>query len=70
MEIFSTLLALCAGNSPVTSEFPTQRPVTWNFDVSFDLRLNNRVNSREAGDLRLYWAHYDVTVMIDQNLIR
>ena len=28
METFSTLLALCAGNSPVTSEFPSQRPVT------------------------------------------
>ena len=31
---------LCAGNSPVTSEFPTQRPVTRSFDVFFDLRLN------------------------------
>ena len=40
METFSALLALCAGNSPVTSEFPAQRPVTRSFDVSFDLRLN------------------------------
>ena len=40
METFSTLLALCAGNSPVTGEFPTQRPMTWNFDVFFDLHLN------------------------------
>ena len=27
METFSALPALCAGNSPVTGEFPTQRPV-------------------------------------------
>ena len=53
MEAFSTLLALCAGNSPVTSELPSQRPVTRSFDVFFDLRLNIRfVNNHEAGDLR------------------
>ena len=40
MEIFSALLALCAGNSPVTGEFTAQRPVTRSFDVLFDLRLN------------------------------
>ena len=28
METFSALLAICAGNSPVHGEFPTQRPVT------------------------------------------
>ena len=39
MEIFSALLALCAGNLPVPGEFPPQRPVTWSFDVFFDLRL-------------------------------
>ena len=60
MEMFSALLALCAGNSSVTGEFPTQRPVTGSFDVFFDLRLN-WVNNREAGDLR---RHYDVIVMI------
>ena len=36
METFSALLALCAGNSPVTGEFPSQRPVTRSFDVFFD----------------------------------
>ena len=40
METFTALLAICAGNSPVPSEFPTQRPVTRSFDVSFGLRLN------------------------------
>ena len=34
METFSALLAICAGNSPVTGEFPAQRPVTRSFDVS------------------------------------
>ena len=37
METFSVLLAICAGNSPVTGEFPTQRRVTQSFDVFFDL---------------------------------
>ena len=40
MEIFSALLATCAGISPVTGEFPAQRPVTRSFDAFFDLRLN------------------------------
>ena len=53
METFSALLALCAGNSPVTGEFPSQRPVTRSFDVYFDLRLEyGWVNNSEAGDLR------------------
>ena len=43
METFSALLVLCAGNSPVTSWFPSQRPVTQSFDVFFDLRLNKRL---------------------------
>ena len=40
METFSALLAFCVGNSPVPGEFPTQRPVTQSFDVTFDLRPN------------------------------
>ena len=40
METFSALLANCAGNSPVTGEFPVQMPVARSFDVFFDLRLN------------------------------
>ena len=32
MKTFSALLAFCAGNSPVTGEFPSQRPVTRSFD--------------------------------------
>ena len=36
METFSALLAICAVNSPVSGEFPAQRPVTRGFDVFFD----------------------------------
>ena len=49
MEIFSALLAICAGNSPVPGEFPTQRPVTRSFDVFFDRRLNKRWNKQSWG---------------------
>ena len=44
METISALLAICAGNSSVPGEFPTQRPVTQSFDVFFDLRLNKRLS--------------------------
>ena len=64
MKTFSALLVICAGNSPVTGEFPAQRPVTRSFDVFFYLRPNNvSVTNREAGDLRRHLAHYGVTVM-------
>ena len=49
MEPFSALLALCAGNSPVSGEFPAQRPVTRSFDVSFDLRLNKQLSKQSWG---------------------
>ena len=39
-------MAICAGNSPVLGEFPTQRPVTRSFDVFFDLRLNKRLSKQ------------------------
>ena len=39
----------CAGNSPVTGEFPSQRPVTQSFDVFFDLRLNKRLSKQSWG---------------------
>ena len=64
METFSALLAICAGNSQVTSEFHSQRPVTRSFGVFFDLRLNNGwISNREAGDLRRHHTHYDVTII-------
>ena len=64
METFSALLALCAGNSPVIGEFPSQRPVPWCFVVFFDLRLNKRL-SKQSGHRwyetpsRSLWHHYN-----------
>ena len=49
MEAFSALLAICAGNSPVTGEFPAQRPETRRFAVFFDLRLNKRLSKQSRG---------------------
>ena len=64
METFSALLAICAGNSPVTGEFPAQKPVTRSFAVFLDLCLNKRLSKQSwAGNLRRHRAHYDVTVM-------
>ena len=39
----------CPGNSPGTGEFPSQRPVTRNFDVFFDLRPNKRWSKQSWG---------------------
>ena len=49
METFSALLPLCAGNSPVTGEFPSQRPVTRSFGVFIDLCLNKRLSKQSWG---------------------
>ena len=49
METFYASLSICAGNSPVPGEFPTQRPVTRSFDILFDLRLNKRVSKQSWG---------------------
>ena len=65
METLYALLAICAGNSPVTGEFPIQRPVTQGFDVSLICDwINGRVNNREGGDLRRHRAHHDVIEMV------
>ena len=64
METFSALLAICAGNSPVSGEFPHKSQ--WRGALMFSLMcvwINGCVNNREAGDLRRHRAHYDVTVL-------
>ena len=53
-----------AGNSPVTCEFPAQRPVTRSFDVFFDLRLNKRLSKQSWGwwfetPSCPLWRHYN-----------
>ena len=49
MEALSALLAICTGNSPVTGEFPAQKPVTRGFDVFLGLRLNKRLSKQSWG---------------------
>ena len=61
-ETFSVLLAICAGISPVTGEFPAKRPVTRSFDVFFDVRLNKRLSQQSWGwwfeaPSRRLWHH-------------
>ena len=65
MEIFSTLLALCAANSPVSGEFLAQGPVTRIFDVFFDLRLNKQLSKQWWGSWfetpsRPLWRNHNV----------
>ena len=64
METFSASLALCAGNSPVPVNSPHkgQRRGALMFSL-ICVWINGWVNNREAGDLRRYRAHYDVSVM-------
>ena len=62
METFSALLAICAGNSSVTSH-----KGQWHGALMFPLIcawINALVNNRDAGDLRRHRAHYDVTAMV------
>ena len=63
METFYASLAIDAGNSPVTGEFPAQRPVTRSFDAFFDMRLNKWLSKQSWGDPRRHRAHCDVIVM-------
>ena len=67
METFSALLALCAGNSPVTSEFPSQKSVTRSLWVFFDLRPNKRLSIQSKYHWfetlsRSLWHHCNGTV--------
>ena len=68
METFSDLLVLWAGNSPTTSQFPAQRPMTRGFDVFYHLRLNKRLSKQSWGwwfqtSLRPWWRHCNVVDM-------
>ena len=73
METFSALLALCAGNSPVTfvrgiHRSPVNSPHKghWRGALMFSLICawnNSWANNGDAGDLRRHGAHYVVIVM-------
>ena len=65
MKIFPALLSLYEGNSPVTGEYPSQRPVTRSFDVFFDLWLNKRLSKQSwywwfETPSRSWWRHFNV----------
>ena len=64
MEMFSALLALCTGNSPVPVNSPHKGQ--WRGALMFSficVWINDWVNNHEAGDLRRHRGHYDVNVM-------
>ena len=64
MKTFSSLLALCDGNPPVTGGFPSQKPVTRIYDVPLICAwANGWAKTRDSGDLKRHRAHYDVTLM-------
>ena len=70
-QIFA-LLAICAGNSAVTGEFPDERPVTRSFDV-FYLRLNKRLSKQWPGwwsetPSRSLWRHCNVHVVRHESI--
>ena len=69
MEIFSALLAFCAGSSPVAGEFPAQRPVTPSFDVFFELSLKQQLSKQWRRrwfetPLRSLWRHCNWLAMV------
>ena len=60
METFSALLAICAGNSPVTGDFPAQRPETRNVDVFTDVHFNELLSKQieEQASKPVGWMVY------------
>ena len=71
METFSSLLAICVGNSQVPDEFPAHRPMTRSFHVFFPLRLNKRLSKQSWGWWfetlsQPLWRHCKVTKKTSQ----
>ena len=59
---FFCVTGLCPEISPVTDEFPSQRPVTRSFEVFFEFRLNKRLSKQSRGwwfetPSRSSWRH-------------
>ena len=53
METFSAVLAICAGNSPVTGEFLSQRPVTQSSDIFVAMRMKKQLSKQS----HWLWGH-------------
>ena len=71
METFSALLTLFARNSPVTGEFPAQRPVTRIFNVFLYLRLDKQLSKQSWGwwfetPSHPLWRHCDANMILSQ----
>ena len=67
-KLISTLGSRQNGNSSVTGEFPTQKPVTRSFDVFFDLPLNKRLSKQSWGwwfetPSDSLWHHYNDQIL-------
>ena len=63
-ETFSALLIFCKGNPTVSGGFSSQRPVTWGFDVFFDLHRNKRLSKQSRRrwfetTIPSLWRHCD-----------
>ena len=73
METFSVLLALFAGNSSATGEFPSQSPVTRSFNIVSDLRLKKRLSKQSRRwwfeKPSRYFRNYDVTLMTEAEYV-
>ena len=72
IETFSALLAICAGNSPVTGEFPAQRQVTRSFDVF--LWSSPEPTDEQTMETQVIWDATalikNVIVMVDDSVSR
>ena len=73
-NIFRIIGLLC-GNSLVTGEFPSQRPVRRNFGVFFDLGINKQLSKQSRHQwletqLRSLWCHCNVVNALKRNLCK
>ena len=71
-NIFRVTGPLCG---EFTDEFPSQGPLTWNFDVFFDLRLNKRVRKQSWGwwfetPSHSLWRHCNELHIIKHNHLK
>ena len=67
IEPFSALLVICAGNSPVPGEFPSQRPVKQSIDIFFDMCLNKGL--RKQSWLQWWFATPSCSLPCKLNLL-
>ena len=69
METSSALLAICAGNSPVTHKGQWRGALVFSL-ICASINGKQWVNNGGAGDLGRHRVHYGVIVMVDPDLCR